>query len=456
MEKKPQQKVPSRNFYDAAFKVKVVRQSFRDGNRKTARVFGVSECNIRRWKRTYQKLCLANPQRKSFGGPKKGRLEEIENVTVEWITEKRQKGFAITRNMIRIKALTEARNRNIPREEFKASLGWCKRLMRRQGLSLRRRTTICQKLPNEFEEKLLSYQRYIIGERRKHNYPMSAMGNADETPVFFDMVSNNTVNEIGAKTVTIKTTGNEKLRVSVMLTALADGTKLPPYMILKRKTMPKEKFPKGIFVRCQEKGWMTSSLMKDWLNIVWNKRPNARQQRAMLVLDSFRGHTTDEMKTALKRLNTDLVVIPGGMTSMLQVIDVVVNKPFKDKLKEYYNEWMINGEHFFTRNGNLKKPSIRNLCEWILQAWEQISPQSIVAGFKKCCISNALDGSEDDLLWEIEVENRSDLDSNETLSDQNSTDVEMTETLTDGDTNSSEDETVNSDCEFITIEVTDT
>jgi hypothetical protein len=29
-------------------------------------------------------------------------------------------------------------------------------------------------------------------------------------------------------------------------------------------------------------------------------------------------------------LNIDLVIIPGGMTSQLQVVDVIVNKPFKD------------------------------------------------------------------------------------------------------------------------------
>ena len=30
--------------------------------------------------------------------------------------------------------------------------------------------------------------------------------------------------------------------------------------------------------------------------------------------------------------------------------------------------------------------------------------RSIIHGFKKCCISNALDGSEDDVLWEEPAE----------------------------------------------------
>ncbi|CAG8800623.1 14332_t:CDS:2, partial [Cetraspora pellucida] len=41
--------------------------------------------------------------------------------------------------------------------------------------------------------------------------------------------------------------------------------------------------------------------------------------------------------------NTDLAVIPGGLTSMCQPLDVCINKPFKDKLRNYWHEWMVNG-----------------------------------------------------------------------------------------------------------------
>jgi hypothetical protein len=35
---------------------------------------------------------------------------------------------------------------------------------------------------------------------------------------------------------------------------------------------------------------------------------------------------------------------------------------------------------------------------WIIRAWLQISPQLTVKGFKKCCISNAVDGTDVDML----------------------------------------------------------
>ena len=36
---------------------------------------------------------------------------------------------------------------------------------------------------------------------------------------------------------------------------------------------------------------------------------------------------------------------------------------------------------------------------WVILAWERISPVVIVKGFKMCCISNAVDGTDDGLLW---------------------------------------------------------
>jgi hypothetical protein len=58
----------------------------------------------------------------------------------------------------------------------------------------------------------------------------------------------------------------------------------------------------------------------------------------MLVLDAFKDHFTPEVKSAIHAINSDLVVIPGGMTYQLLFQDVVGNKPFKNDLKQLYCE----------------------------------------------------------------------------------------------------------------------
>ena len=36
--------------------------------------------------------------------------------------------------------------------------------------------------------------------------------------------------------------------------------------------------------------------------------------------------------------------------------------------------------------------------KWVKQAWDMVTPEIIAKSFKKCGISNAMDGSEDDLF----------------------------------------------------------
>jgi hypothetical protein len=107
----------------------------------------------------------------------------------------------------------------------------------------------------------------VIGLWKVNNYLLSQISNADRTPLYFDMPSNYTVGDKDVKSVLIKTSGNEKMRVTVMLTVLADGTKLLP------SVMPREQLPIGLIVRCQSDGWMTNELMRDWFQVVWNRRP---------------------------------------------------------------------------------------------------------------------------------------------------------------------------------------
>ena len=58
-----------------------------------------------------------------------------------------------------------------------------------------------------------------------------------------------------------------------MLACMADETKLPPYIVFKRKSLPKGvTFPSGAIVGTQAKGWMDDNLMCDWIDTVCGNR----------------------------------------------------------------------------------------------------------------------------------------------------------------------------------------
>jgi hypothetical protein len=138
-----------------------------------------------------------------------------------------------------------------------------------------------------------------------------------------------------------------------MLAATADGRKLLPLLILKRKTLPKlVVFPKDVIFSAQEKGWMTEKLMLEWLKIVWSHRPGAfLNQLSILVFDAFKGHVTDSMKDQLCKMKTELLVIPGGMTSVLQPMDISINKSFKDRMRQQYLTWIMDPACELTETG---------------------------------------------------------------------------------------------------------
>jgi hypothetical protein len=97
----------------------------------------------------------------------------------------------------------------------------------------------------------------------------------------------------------------------------------------------------------------------------------------MLILNSFHGHTTEEVNKILKIRNMDQVIIPGGMALLLELLDVCINRLFKAMLKGQYTRWMVAGEHEFMTMGKIKRPDVEQLCEWIREAWARISPALI-------------------------------------------------------------------------------
>ena len=283
--------------------------------------------------------------------------------------------------MIRLKAKLIVQG--MPPEEvegFTASTSWLYRFMKRKGLVLRQKTKIAQRLPQEFEDKIIGFHRMIIQMRKANNYEMQQIGNMDETPLNFDMPLSRTINPV---TILIKTTGNEKNHFTVVLACLADGSKL---IIFKRKTMPKEHIPSGVVVHVHQKD------QEGMLLWVWECRPGQLlRKKACLVYDMFKAHLMDSIKKTLSEGNTDTAIIPGGLTSQLQPL---INKPFKDKVRVLWTEWMSSStDHALTRGGRLKKPSITLWCDWVVKAWDEVDTAIIVKAFKKCGISNALDGS---------------------------------------------------------------
>ncbi|CAI7774166.1 unnamed protein product [Closterium sp. NIES-54] len=153
-----------------------------------------------------------------------------------------------------------------------------------------------------------------------------------------------------------KRAGYQKERVTVMLACTATGEKLKPWVFFKRKTLPTGDFPNDVVVGCQANGWMEATDVIQWLDegVVPFLKPKfgVQSRSAMLVLDSYRGHLTKEVKARFTALNIVPAVIPAGCTADVQPLDVSVNKSFKASVRQQYQSWFeAHGMNILTPAG---------------------------------------------------------------------------------------------------------
>jgi len=330
----------TRKSYPVAIKLEAIDYAKCVGNKAAGRMFAVTHTQIAQWRKKEEELKKANMRSKRVGSGKEAAYPLAENALKKWIIDLRNRGLGATPSIVKSK-MTELLSNDFSEQypnaarEFKASDSWFNLLLRRHKFSLRRRTKIGQKLPQELQQKVADFHEFIKNIRIENNFDPSCIINLDETPVFFDMAGAMTIDYRGAKTVHIRTTGNDKNRFTCVLAVLADGTKLPPMIIFKGKRLQKGDYPPDVIVRMNEDGWMTEKLMVDWLNAVWGEKIIKHgKKRSLFIVDSFRGHLTQSVKSKCQEQNLVLGVIPGGLTSIVQPLDVSINKPFKDRLRE--------------------------------------------------------------------------------------------------------------------------
>ncbi|CAI7912431.1 unnamed protein product [Closterium sp. NIES-54] len=203
------------------------------------------------------------------------------------------------------------------------------------------------------------------------------------------MLAERKIEHRGARSVPIRTAGYEKTRLTVMLACTAFGEKLRPWVWFKLKNVPNCEIPERIVCQAQDNGWMDESAVQTWLTKEvlphLNPRRGQNARRAMLVLDSYRGHITQTMLQAYRMHSITPEVIPTGCTSQIQPLDVSINRCFKAAVRARYAR-------------NLQRPPQPVVLQWIAEVWDQVPKKVIIDVFRHCGNSSKLDGTENHLV----------------------------------------------------------
>ena len=130
-------------------------------------------------------------------------------------------------------------------------------------------------------------------------------------------------------------------------------------------------------MRATTNGWQTA-VEYQWslLSILKTK-----DHRRLLVVDQYRPHQNSEnIEIAKADCNAEVVLIPGGCTSLAQPMDKCVNGPFKEAVWQSWEKWM-RMPRALTQKGNLKQPTWQDVISWVSKAWRGIKTDLLVKSF---------------------------------------------------------------------------
>ena len=392
--------------YTLRQKLEVVGYAKAHTDAEAARHFGIPRTTLGAWKglelqpkdrKKSQNRKGKHVRKGTHSGRPLSYSEAIEDQLLQWILEARDQQLPIQRKTIQRRALALIKPQQ---PQFRASEGWLQKFLKRHSLSLRRTTSIQQKLPADLEKKLERFMQDVKALREIHQFPDNLIINMDETPIYFDMPKAHTIAKTGAREVRVRGTKGGKKRVTFVVTCSAAGQMLKPMVVFKGKTARSLKTVtqrSDIAIVHQKKAWMDSCLMLKWIKEVLLK--HTKKQHCLLVFDSFKAHLTDDVLQALERANASVVVLPGGCTSKAQPVDVSLNRPIKDTVRGLWEEFMTSN----MAHGSVSEapaPTKNDVVEWIVRAHALLDsqPQCVAKSFKVCGISNKLDGSENALI----------------------------------------------------------
>ena len=133
--------------------------------------------------------------------------------------------------------------------------------------------------------------------------------------------------------------------------------------------------------------------MLDWISQQWNNcfinPPTNGSFWKILIADVQRAQQADKVKCILKKNKTNLIYVPPGCTSRVQPLDVAFNKPFKDIIRQLF-EQHIDENLVNYIEGKINASQRRVLIiTWVGIARSEISKKEdmISRSFKKCGIT---------------------------------------------------------------------
>ncbi|KAG7344198.1 DDE superfamily endonuclease [Nitzschia inconspicua] len=360
--------------------------------KSVARSHGVDPSQLRKWRKNREKLEMSSKGNKSLGKGKKSSITHLEELIIGWAHELREVGIGISYCRLQVRACQVDENfRSKPKVQ---QYHMIRRLCMSNGLVVRRGTNVAKDPPQQAIDQAREWLQEIRPVISVPNLAQKYIINMDQTPLPFSLAGQSTLELRGTRSVTVRHSCNNKTRATASLAVAADGSKLKPMIIFKgeprgtiaTRELPASQYANQLALCCQHAAWQDNENMSMWIDecLVPHIQQRADGAPVVLFLNHFSCHYSDIVKAKFDSIGVQLKLIPKGCTSVVQPIDVGVNKPFKDRIKSQWWEWTIG---FGQDGGNIPTPSREDVQHWVVEAWNSIGAHIIQNAWRKTDLS---------------------------------------------------------------------
>lgn len=286
---------------------------------------------------------------------------------------------------------------------------WALSLLGRMGYVKRKATTKSTPgmLGKEFDEVKARFLKQITRMVKLREILDRLIINLDQTGLKLVPTGDWTMAAEGSRRVEVAGLG-DKRQITATFAASLDGTFLPMQILYQGKTnhsYPKYAFPDGFDIYHTPNHWANEeTCLRFFDNIIFpfvRKTREAPSQKALVIMDNFSGQTTPSVMEKMEEEGIIVVMVPPGTTDRLQPLDISVNKPAKDFLREKFRHWYAEEVQKQLQAGveetaiqiNMGMPVMKEIGgHWLTALYDKLRSENstIINGFKNVGIIDAV------------------------------------------------------------------
>ena len=236
---------------------------------------------------------------------------------------------------------------------------------------------------------------------------------------------------------------NDKRQITAVFCGSLLGHFLPVQLIYKGKTSrchPHYEFPLNWHITQSPRHWSTEETMLQYIEHIIvpyveqvRQDINDDEKAVVVIIDNFKGQVTRSVNALLEHHNIHVCLLPPNTTDLLQPMDISVNKPAKNFIKNKFQEWysdqimkQLEGhdESIEIEPIDLSMQVLKELeAKWLVEMAEYMSdnPQFIVKGFIRSGITGSLDDEYDN---KSNYDSESELDTDNTSSESDESEAD--------------------------------